>query len=403
MSELAKVSRSVLRCNRVGKCKGWDPLTISPCPIMLASGGFSALSPKGLMIAAREILEDRAALTPALAEASFRCTACGNCTRLCASVDGSGEPLTRPDEVIRALRADALERGIVPQPVKRYLENLFHHGNGLGADPADRDGLARAGAAAPFDPSCDYLFYVGDLGAYDPRVQRTALAVARLLSLAGVSFGVLGSRERSDGNEARFLGETALFEHLAEQNIAAFREAGVARVVALSPHAFNAFKRDYPALGGEFETVHYSELLQRLIEQGDLVPARPVAARVAYHDPCFLGRRNGVYDAPRQVLDAIPGLERVEMPRHREHALCCGGGAANAFTDVLGGGEDAPAVHRMREARSVEADIMAVACPQCTLMFGGARPALEDGTAPEIRDIAELLLESCDGAAASDG
>ncbi len=396
MKQLQNVSKAVQRCNRVGKCKGWDPLKISPCPIMLASGGLSANSPKGLMIAAQEILDDANILMRDLANIAFKCTACGNCTQLCASFGEDGKPLTQPDVVIQALKSDALDAGLVPKSVKRYLENIYGFGNAFAASPETRGALWDDGGAPDLTKHHDYLFYVGDLGSFDKRIQRTAKDVARLFTLAGVSFGVLGKVERSDGNEVKYLGEDTLFEHLAGENIEKFNANKVTRIVALSPHAFNAFKREYPALGADFEVVHYTELLSDLLDQGKLKPQRAVNARVTYHDPCFLGRKNGVYNAPRSILKAIPGLTFIEMARHGKNALCCGGGGANAFTDVLGGGKNAPSVNRLDEACSVNVEIMAVACPQCTTMFAGALPLSQIPKQLSIQDVAELLLTSCE-------
>ena len=396
LQHLEAKRKSVLRCNRVGKCKGWDPERISPCPITVASGGLSALSPKGLMISAREILSGNLEYSEELSETVFKCTACGNCTSLCASVDfETGGPLTRPHEVIAAMKADMTEAGVVPAAVKTYLRNVYEFGNAYAAPQEERDQHLKDLSVAAFDGTHDYLLYIGDVGSYDPRSRSVVRALVELLQTAGVSFGVLGKEEKCDGNEANFLGEKALFQHIAEEIIELYREKNVTRIITLSPHAFNAFKRDYPAFGGGFETVHYTQFLASLIKDGKLKPTKPVDNVVTYHDPCFLGRHNKEYEAPRAILSSVSGLRFVEMPRNRENALCCGGGAANAFTDVLGGGRNRPSRNRMREAYDAGARVLAVACPQCMVMFEDA--VKDEGLDANMRvlDITEILRESC--------
>jgi Fe-S oxidoreductase len=219
-----------------------------------------------------------------------------------------------------------------------------------------------------------------------------ARAVGTLLVKAGLSIGILGEKETCEGNEVRALGESGLFQQLAEQNIRTFQGLGVKKIITLDPHAYNAFKNDYPPLGGEFEVYHYTQVLAPLIEGGGLLLKESRSA-VTYHDPCYLGRHNGEYEAPRSILKAVPGLELIEMERYGENSFCCGGGGGNFFTDILGGGEESPARLRVREALDTGAGVIAVACPQCLKMLEDAVKAEEMEGRLQVMDIAEIVTD----------
>lgn len=393
---LEQRSHSILHCNRVGKCRGWDPERISPCPIDAASNGFISSTPRGLMIAARDILEAKLAYSKTLSDTLFQCTSCGNCTSLCNSIDlETGEPLTAPHKVFTAMRSDLLEAGIAPPMVGRYLRNVHDFGNAYAEPAEERDKFADDLDLDAIQVEHEYLFYVGDVGSYDPRAQIAAHSLASLLLKAGVSFGILGKQEKCDGNEVNYLGEESLFEHIARENIDLFVERGVTKIITLSPHAFNAIKRDYPEFGGHFEVVHYVQFLHQLLREGKLKPIKKLATEVTYHDPCFLGRHNNEYDAPRVVLSTVPELELIEMPRNRQNSFCCGGGSANFYTGVLDGGENRPSRLRVREAYRTGAKILATACPQCLIMFEEAIKAENLDNQLKVLDISEILLDAC--------
>ena len=241
-------------------------------------------------------------------------------------------------------------------------------------------------------PGDKYLFHVGCVGSYEERGQRMARNFAELLDKAGVSFGILGAEEECDGNEVYMLGEMGLFQELAKKNTQKFKELGVKKVVTLSPHAYNSMKSKYPRLG-DFEVFHYTQLLLEMIQQGK-IELSELKARVTYHDPCFLGRYNGVYDAPREILKSIPGIELIEMERTRENSFCCGGGSGNFVTDLLGRSEESPSRIRVREAHETSAEILVVACPSCMTMLDDA--VKDDGLEGKltVKDIAELVKES---------
>jgi len=235
---------------------------------------------------------------------------------------------------------------------------------------------------------------VGCVGSYDDIGQRIAKSFGEVLLKAGVPFGILGSKEICDENEVNRLGERGLFEKIAEKNITLFKESGVSKIVTISPHAYNAIKNEYPRFGGNFEVFHSTQLIRDLVIKGKVKLTKKVNARVTYHDPCWLGRRNGEYEAPREILQAVPGIELVEMPRNRQYAYCCGGGGGNFISDLLGGGERAPARIRVREAVETGADLLVVACPTCARMLGDAIKSEDLDDRLNVRGIPEIVSES---------
>jgi Fe-S oxidoreductase len=236
----------------------------------------------------------------------------------------------------------------------------------------------------------EYLLYVGCVGSYDERGQKSARAVAALLKTMRISFGILGSEERCDGNELKSMGEKGLFELIAQENIQKYKELGVKKIVTLSPHSYHAFKNEYPLLGGDFEVFHYSQLAARTIRKIGFKRAE-VPTTVTFHDPCYLGRHNKEYEAARKILGALPGVQLKEMDRAGKDALCCGGGGGNVFTDILGAGPHSSARVRAREAAGTGAQVLAVACPGCARMLDDAVKAesLQDNL--QVMDLAELV------------
>ena len=275
--------------------------------------------------------------------------------------------------------------------MRDYFKAMHVNGNPYKLPEEERGGWAE-GLDLELYNGQEYLFYVGDVGAFDERARQMTRTVALLLRDWGVSFGVLGAREHSHGNEVRAMGETGLFELLAQKNIDQFNELGIRKIITLSPHAYNAFKKEYPALGGDYQVKHFTQVISRVMVRDELRPAAD--NKVVFHDPCYLGRHNKEFMAPRQVLGAIPGIQVLEMDRSMKNALCCGGGGGNFFTDILGAGPESPARARVREAVETGADVLAVACPQCLKMLDDAVKAegLEDSLA--VKDIGELVGEA---------
>ncbi|HEX9407042.1 MAG TPA: (Fe-S)-binding protein, partial [Thermoanaerobaculia bacterium] len=235
----------------------------------------------------------------------------------------------------------------------------------------------------------EVLLWVGCGGALIERNQRVIRAIAQLLQRAGVAFAVLGREEKCSGDPARRIGNEFLFEKLAKENVANLNRYRVRKVVTPCPHCFNTFKNEYPQYGGRFEVYHHSEFLSRLVDQGKIV-TKNGASSVTFHDPCYLGRQNGVYDAPRRVLGTI-----VEMPRNRNQSFCCGGGGGMSFV------EEPPDKRvnqeRAREALESGADVLAVSCPFCMTMMQDGINARKTTRDMRVMDIAEVLLEATEG------
>ena len=389
---LAKIKESVYSCTGFGICKGAYKETVSGCPMNLGSeGGFEAQTPRGIITMAREILEGRLEYTEGLAETVFRCTMCGNCRDLCGATDlKTNKPLFDPGLVALAMRTDLVELGMVPPPVRDYFKGMQVHGNPY-MQPAEERGAWADSCDAPRYDGQEYLLYVGDVGSFDQHGRAIAKSLSTVLNAAGVSYGVLAEKETAVGNDVNKLGEIWLFEMLAQAVIEKYNELKPQKILSFSPHAYNAFKNDYPQFGAKFDVVHSSVLLADLIKSGKLTPKRETKLKVTFHDPCLLGRQNGIYDAPREILGAIPGMELVEMPRNRGNALCCGGGGGNFYTDMLGRDESCPARQRIREAAGTGASVLAVACPNCARMLEDAAKMEQLEERIEIKEITELL------------
>jgi len=375
------------RCFRCGYCKLPGDYTDINCPSYLKFR-FETYSPGGRMWLLSAWLGQQIEPSPRLAEILFSCAACGNCVEHCVF------PAFK-DRLLKAFtagRTALIEAGKTPPPVRDMFQATKLYGNPYKQADDQRARWADGLNLAPFAGQ-EYLFFVGSAGAFDERGQRMARAAARLLGRLGVSFGILGEREISDGNEIKVMGEQGLFEHLAGENIRAFQDLGVRKIVTLSPHAFHAFKNEYPGLGGRFEVRHYTHLLDQALAKVEF-PARSEPLRVTYHDPCYLGRHNWEYQTPRQILSRVPGLELVEMDRSRGNALCCGGGGGNFFTDILGHGSDSPARVRVREAVETGAEVLVVACPKCAKMLEDALKAENLDHRLRVLDLAELVAEA---------
>ena len=212
----------------------------------------------------------------------------------------------------------------------------------------------------------------------------------------GISFGILGEREVSDGNDALAMGEPELFRLLAEKNLKHFKELNVKKIIALSPHGFNALKNEYPALGGACRVFHYTQILADRVGGLSFKDAS-ARVRVTYHDPCYLGRHNWEYRAARKVLAALPGVELREMDRSMQDALCCGGGGGNIFTDIIGNGPQSPARDRVAEALDTGAEILAVSCPTCAVMLADAVKANNLDERIQVKEISEIVNARLDG------
>jgi len=376
------------RCFRCGYCKfptDWTLVTNCPAYARYRMESYSA---GGRLWLIRAWVNEELPWSENLAKIVYACAGCNNCVEKC--------PISFKEELVNmvvAAKEMMVEAGTIPAPVRDFLHNVQLRGNPYGISAKKRAEWTEGLDVQPYRGQ-EYLFYVGCEGSYDSRAREAARATARLLLAAGVSFGVLGVDELCDGNEVAMLGEGGLFEELAAKNIRQFRELGVKNIITLSPHSYNAFTNRYPQFGGELTVRHHSQLLQELIQSGRLKLQAGSGTKVTFHDPCFLGRWNQDYASPRNVLKGLPGVQLVEMPRNRKGALCCGGGAGNFQTDLLGGSEDSPARIRAREAGDTGAGILAVACPNCLTMLEDAVKVEGLEGSITVRDISEILCES---------
>ncbi len=317
----------------------------------------------------------------------WRCVTCNTCVARCPR----GVEII---DVLRAARTMMNAAGSVPPNHKGALASLHSDGNPWQGDRSERVAVAAELGLPELTDDHEYLYFTCCSQTYDPRNKKAAKALARLLDVSGVSFGVRPEAEVCCGDQARKVGAQDVFDELAEENAELLGAEGVTKVLTASPHCLNVINKDYAEaevdLGVKAE--HYTEVLERALDAGQLTPTVEVTKKVAYHDPCYLGRHNGIYDAPRNLLDAIPGLTRVELRRNRENSLCCGGGGGGIWADVPT--EERFAVVRVREALEVGAEVIATACPYCTSMLEDAVKVLDLEDRIEIQDVAELLAES---------
>lgn len=377
-----------LTCTRCGQCRHFVESWLRSCP----SGTKYIAEPyysSGRAWLAEALVEGRVELDRTMAETIYSCAMCRACSEMCP-IDYQNHAM----EVVEALRVEAIDNGMVPPTVRDFLKNIHTNGNPWKEPQSARGDWAEGTGIRHYESGDDFLYYVGCVGSYDERSRVNARAVGELFSRAGLSFGILGNEEICDGNEVKHLGEKGLFEHLVQEQSRIFEERGVKKVVTLSPHAYHTMKNDYPGYGVNVEVHHYTQLLRDLVEAGEIDVSKGLAARITFHDPCYLGRWNREYEAPRQILTAITGEDLVEMERSRETAFCCGGGGGNFCTDLLSGREG-PACLRVREALETGATILAVACPICTKMLSDALKT--EGLEERLRlaDISEIVLEAC--------
>jgi len=319
----------------------------------------------------------------------WRCTTCGNCPSKCPRG-------VEQIEVGVAIRRLATAYDVFPgsvAPLRGVSASLISDGNPLSEERDKRDAWAKGLSVKPFTEGMELLYFVGCYYSYDPRLKKVAAATAKILEKAGVDFGILGSRESCCGESIRKTGNEDAFKTLAKENIKAFIDNGVKKVLVASPHCYHTFKNEYPEFMVNFEVVHISQLLVELVEQGRLELDGEYLKKVTYHDPCYLGRHNGVYDEPRNLLESLPGLTLVEMPDTRDNSMCCGGGGGRIWMETPK--EERFADLRVAQAKDTGAEVLATSCPYCISNFEESRLSLEG--APEIKDITEIIQDALDG------
>jgi Fe-S oxidoreductase len=324
-------------------------------------------------------------LTEISSDDVWRCTTCGSCPAACPRG-------VRQVDIAVSLRRVASQYGVFPASVRGVRSaggSLMAEGNPLSAQRAGRADWAAGLPVRPFADGMELLYFVGCYFSYDPRLQKVAVATANLLAKAGVDFGILGEQESCCGESIRKAGGEAEFRTLARQNIKTFIDHGVKKILVSSPHCYHTLKNEYPEFMVNFEVVHISQLLAELIRDGKLRVTGEFGRRVTYHDPCYLGRHNGVYDQPRTVLQSIPGLELVEMTDCRERSLCCGGGGGRIWAETPKGERFSDL--RLEQAVAAGAEVLATSCPYCITNFEESRLGMDGGV--EIRDITEIVSE----------
>jgi Fe-S oxidoreductase len=320
-------------------------------------------------------------------EVVWDCTTCGACMQECPV------NIEHIDHIVDMRRNLVMGESRFPQEAGLLLRNLESSNNPWGMGQRSRadwaEGLGvhvlKEGQPAP-----EYVYWVGCAGSFDDRAKRITRAVASVLQKAAVPFAILGPRELCNGDPARRMGNEYLFQELARRNIETLDGSGVRKIVVNCPHCFNTLRNEYPDFGGRYEVLHHTQLFARLLEEGRLKPTQEVRELLTYHDPCYLGRHNGVYGEPRRVLDAIPGLSTVEMPRHAERALCCGAGGARMWMEERIGKR--VNMERTDEAAATRADSMGVACPFCLIMLDDGAKA--KGGTLQVVDVAQVVARS---------
>jgi Fe-S oxidoreductase len=337
----------------------------------------------------RKVVREAAfGLTAVEGEDIWRCTTCGNCPAQCPRG-------VKQIELGVSLRRIASEYGVFPESVKAVRTargSLTTQGNPLNEDREKRADWAGGLPVKPFAEGMEVLYFVCCYLSYDPRLKKVAVATANILNKAGIDFGILGTQESCCGESIRKTGGEKIFKALARENIKAFINHGVKKIVVASPHCYHTFKNEYPEFMVNFEVVHISQYLPGLLREGRLGLAKEYGKKVTYHDPCYLGRHNGIFDEPRELLRKVPGLELVEMADSRKDSLCCGGGGGRIWMDTPKGERFSDL--RLRQARDVAAQVLVTSCPYCITNFEESRLNLGDDQALEIKDITEILQEA---------
>ncbi|MFC2069643.1 (Fe-S)-binding protein [Chloroflexota bacterium] len=315
----------------------------------------------------------------------WRCTTCGSCPQRCPRGVGT-------IDVSVSFRRIASEAGISPTTIHTVSVSLGAEGNPLREERNTRAAWAEGLNVKPFTEGMDILYFPGCYLSYDPRLKKVAAATANILNKAGVDFGILGTKENCCGESIRKTGDEELYKRLAKENIKTFIENGVHKILVSSPHCYHTFKNEYPEFNANFEVVHISQYLFELINEGRLELTKKYKKKVAYHDPCYLGRHNGIYDEPREILKKVQGLKLVEMPDSREDSLCCGGGGGRIWMETPKGERFSDL--RVDQAVDARAEVLATSCPYCISNFEDSKLSLENSEAIEIKDITEIIQEA---------
>ena len=364
-------------CYQCGKCTGG-------CPVSLKS----KLNIRRLMI---EGILGKNLDRIAEKEELWDCTTCKTCTIRCPRG-------LKPMDLIIGMRGILVEEGHIPKTIIEAMENAYKHGNPWGKPKNKRiewtQGLPEDLKVKDFSQGdrAEYLYFVGCTASSDPRIQEIAKSLAFSLQHAGVDFGILGNEEKCCGNEIRRMGEAGLFEELVQENMDRFDSYQIKNIITTCPHGFNVLKNEYPQ--GKFNVQHTTQLLAKCLEEGKLSLTKEIKKVVTYHDPCFLGKQNGIFDEPRTLLKAIPGLTFKELDRSRERSLCCEGGGGRMWVESSSETGQRLAEVRVQDAVELGAEILATACPFCVLTLEDAVKTSGHEEKIKVMDVMELLAEA---------
>jgi Fe-S oxidoreductase len=315
----------------------------------------------------------------------WRCTTCGTCPAQCPRG-------VKQIDIAVALRRVASEYELFPPSVKSARtarSSLISEGNPLQGERGNRSEWTKGLPVKPYEDGMEVLYFVGCYLSYDPRMKKVAVATANILNKAGVEFGILGEKESCCGESIRKTGAEEVFKNLARENIKAFIDNGVKKIIVSSPHCYHSFKNEYPEFMVHFEVQHMNQYLLELINEGRLELTGEMEKTVTYHDPCYLGRHNNVYEEPRDLLKKVKGLNLVEMEDHGKNSLCCGGGGGRIWMDTPQ--EERFSDIRLNQAKDSGAQILATSCPYCITNFEESRLNLEYEDVLEVKDITELI------------
>ncbi|MDP4106516.1 MAG: (Fe-S)-binding protein [Bacillota bacterium] len=325
-------------------------------------------------------------------EEIWACTTCRNCEDQCPVMNEHVE------KIIDLRRYLVLTEGKINADAQRAIQNIERQGNPWGLNRKERENWREAAnevhiptvkEAKKAGEEIEYLFWVGSMGSYDNRSQKIAISFAKLLNEAGVKFAILGNKEKNSGDTPRRLGNEFLFQELAVKNIEEIEKSEVKKIVTIDPHAYNTFKNEYPDFGLTAEVYHHTELLAQLVKDGRLVPKNEVNETITFHDSCYLGRYNDVFDPPREILKSIPGVKLVEMERNRETGMCCGAGGGLMWMEEDTG--QRINVARTEQALAVNPTVISSGCPYCLTMLSDGTKAKEVEERVKTYDVAELL------------
>ncbi|MGH7278089.1 MAG: heterodisulfide reductase-related iron-sulfur binding cluster, partial [Candidatus Rokuibacteriota bacterium] len=368
-------------CVECGRCQ-------AVCPAYMAG---TALSPKQIIVKLKRHMHGQLPGpihgTLIAGDELWACTTCMACVQECPAF------IDIVDTIIDLRRYLTLSEGALPSTAPQSLQNIQRAGNPWGLPAAERLAWAEGLDVPVMEPGTEveYLYWVGCSASYDKRNQAIARAVVKILKAAGVSFAVM-QEERCHGEVARRLGEEYLYQTVQQENVAAINRYRFRKVITHCPHCFNTIRNEFPQFGGTYEVLHHAQVIEELLASKRIIPRKEVPATVAFHDSCYLGRYNGIFEAPRNVARALPGLRLIELPRNRERGLCCGGGGGHMWMEVPA--EKRVNVIRVEEALAAKPDAVATACPFCLAMVDLGRKVTGAEERLDVKDVSELVADS---------